>query len=76
MRTAELTLITFLIGSTFGLGLRILDTINEHVCNEPPTPTLKREPVHLPTKCAEFYNDDTEAWIDCMGVGYVYRRDL
>lgn len=24
---------------------------------------------HLPTKCAPFYNDGTDAWINCMGVG-------
>ena len=42
-----------------------------------PAPVVKcHEPVHLPSKCAEFYNDDTDAWINCMGVGYVYRRDL
>lgn len=24
----------------------------------------------LPEKCREFYNDGTDAWINCMGVGY------
>lgn len=38
--------------------------------------TAEREPVpleeriHLPTKCKEFYNDGTDRWIECMGVGY------
>ena len=32
---------------------------------------IKVERVHLPTKCRPFYNDGTEAWINCMGVGYV-----
>lgn len=26
---------------------------------------------HLPTKCRPFYNDGTDRWKDCMGVGYV-----
>ena len=25
---------------------------------------------HLPTKCAEFYNNGTDEWVNCMGVGY------
>lgn len=25
----------------------------------------------LPELCREFYNDGTEQWINCMGVGYV-----
>lgn len=28
------------------------------------------EPLPLPRKCAEFFNDGTEDWINCMGVGY------
>ena len=34
---------------------------------EPMTVT---ERVHLPTKCKEFYNDGTDRWVECMGVGY------
>lgn len=29
----------------------------------------------LPEKCAEFYDDGTEDWINCMGVGYVREED-
>ena len=25
--------------------------------------------VHLPTKCRPYYNDGTDNWINCMGVG-------
>jgi hypothetical protein len=37
----------------------------ESVITERPTPQQT-----LPQKCAEFYNDGTDQWIDCMGVGY------
>jgi len=30
----------------------------------------KRQRQSLPQKCAKFYADGTERWIDCMGVGY------
>lgn len=30
-------------------------------------PKVKR---HLPTICRPLYNDGTDAWIECMGVGY------
>ena len=26
--------------------------------------------IHLPTKCAEFYNSGTDEWKECMQVGY------
>lgn len=25
---------------------------------------------HLPTQCAVYYNDGTDNWKECMGVGY------
>lgn len=31
--------------------------------------------VQLPQKCRTFYGDGTEAWKDCMGVGYVHEED-
>ena len=33
--------------------------------------SVKRERLSLPQKCKPYYNDGTERWIDCMGVGYV-----
>lgn len=27
------------------------------------------KPKHRPTKCAVYYNDGTDRWKDCMGVG-------
>lgn len=30
-----------------------------------PAPTS----VHLPSVCAQYYNDGTDDWIECMGVG-------
>lgn len=35
-----------------------------------PAPREKDWSDHLPTKCAQYYNDGTERWINCMGVGY------
>jgi hypothetical protein len=35
----------------------------------------KQASTHLPTKCRPYYNDGTERWIDCMGVGYVREQD-
>ena len=36
--------------------------------SEPPVikPIVRR---HLPSECAQFYNDDTDQWVECMGVG-------
>ena len=31
-------------------------------------PTAQRQ--SLPEKCAPYYQDGTDAWINCMGVGY------
>jgi hypothetical protein len=34
------------------------------------------EPIpSLPVKCRPYYNDGTERWINCMGVGYVREQD-
>jgi hypothetical protein len=30
---------------------------------------VKVERVHLPTKCRPLYNNGTDEWIECMGVG-------
>jgi len=29
----------------------------------------------LPAKCTVYYNDGTDRWKDCMGVGYVREED-
>lgn len=34
-----------------------------------PAAVVKQEREHLPTKCAPYYNDGTDQWIECMGVG-------
>lgn len=34
------------------------------------TQSVTTSRVHLPTKCRPYYNDGTDRWIDCMGVGY------
>lgn len=31
-------------------------------------PSPRRKTRHLPSICAEYYNDGTERWINCMGV--------
>lgn len=31
--------------------------------------------IHLPASCGRYYNDCTERWINCMGVGYVREED-
>jgi len=36
---------------------------------------VRYERVHLPTTCRPYYNDGTERWINCMGVGYVREED-
>lgn len=38
-----------------------------------PEPALKKERnrYHRPTICAPYYNDGTDRWKDCMGVGYI-----
>lgn len=33
-------------------------------------PAKSSHDVRLPTKCAKHYNSGTDAWIQCMGVGY------
>lgn len=30
----------------------------------------KRERRHQPTECEQYYNDGTDNWKECMGVGY------
>lgn len=34
---------------------------------------VKRE--HLPSKCQKYYNNGSEDWINCMGVGYKTSTD-
>ena len=46
---------TFVIISTVAADARVMETPIE------PTP--------LPERCAEFYNNGTDEWKDCMGVG-------
>ncbi len=31
---------------------------------------MRMKAVPLPVKCAPYYNDGTDSWINCMGVGY------
>lgn len=38
------------------------------VVDETPAPDSRRAP--LPVRCAPYYNDGTDRWKDCMGVGY------
>lgn len=35
------------------------------------TPDVRSERIsnHLPSKCRQYYNNGTDQWIDCMGVG-------
>jgi len=37
------------------------------VAGPPEEPKVK---FHLPSHCRHLYNDGTDAWIECMGVGY------
>lgn len=40
------------------------------------TATVQRQSVPtLPQKCRQYYNDGTERWVNCMGVGYVREED-
>ena len=31
---------------------------------------IEKTELTLPEKCREFYNDSTDRWIECIGVGY------
>lgn len=42
-----------------------LALINHHQ----PEPAPQRVRVSLPEKCAPYYNDSTDQWAECMGVG-------
>lgn len=60
----ELTKVLLVI--VFGIFIfGMLGACEHHVEPEP----VERV-VSLPEKCAPYYNDGTERWIDCMGVGY------
>jgi hypothetical protein len=60
-----------MLWSLVGLGFLIGSCVSDPQCPEPePVAVEKAERVHLPTKCRKFYNDGTDRWIECMGVGY------
>lgn len=67
MNAINVTVLCFFIG-TFGLTAHIMQTAEASAIPTPPK--QKIEHVHLPTKCAPFYNDTTTQWIECMGVEY------
>jgi len=35
-----------------------------------PLRPVKEDTFHLPTYCRQYYNDGSDAWIECMQVGY------
>ena len=46
------------------LMLLIIDVVSQEPC-----PQAMPEKTHLPSLCKQYYNDGTDAWIECMGVG-------
>lgn len=55
----------FLLAMFVNLSARAVDTANPP---QPASDTSLRYH-HLPTVCAPFYNDGTDRWRECMGVG-------
>lgn len=65
-RNLLFTLVVLTGCSSFMYTPSELDPVDWDVIGE----EVKVERVHLPTKCAPFYNDGSDRWIECMGVGY------
>lgn len=63
MNHGYLSVLMFLTLASCNTETRVVEASDSGI-----TPTNGR--VHLPTKCRPFYNDGTDRWIECMGVGY------
>ena len=62
--------LSILLGLSFALfvGFIVYAMLSLPLDDCPP-PTQAPSEYHLPTKCRPFYEDSTDAWIECMGVG-------
>jgi len=69
-RQTQLFVVSVIIGAlalaTLYLGIAIAGY--EHAKAQPPQIPQARQT--LPQKCQQYYNNGTDEWIDCMGVGY------
>jgi len=70
MSKGEYIVITFILFLLVSLTVAVLETATEirEIVQERE---LSIDRSHLPSECEKYYNDGTDRWKDCMGVGYV-----
>ena len=67
----DFVLVLVIIAALVGMALYFIGAIHVYETSKgqvTQSVTMARQ--SLPQKCAPYYNDGTEQWIDCMGVGY------
>ena len=47
----------------------IMAYLFEAISTPQPCPQAMPEKTHLPSLCKQYYYDEGDAWIECMGVG-------
>lgn len=57
-------LITIFTITTFGVVKDIKNILSREI-------EIREEYQQAPERCAKYYNNGTEEWINCIGVGYV-----
>ena len=61
-------LILIFLFTVVGTVKRIEDIVKEY--DNQRQQEITEQYQRAPERCAEYYNNGTEEWIDCMGVGY------
>ena len=69
MTIFEKILIIFIIILFTSLSHAVIKTAYE-IGQKIEERTEQRSRLHLPSKCRQHYNDGTNRWKECMGVGY------
>lgn len=70
------SLVTLIVLGTMAMLLllftcAVLSAVQEHVIADTASSALRAVKLRneLPQSCAQFYNDGTDQWIECIGVG-------
>ena len=74
MRQAIVGLGSLLILTTW-MAAELIETVQLIELNTIGRELSRTVSLHLPAQCGRYYNDGTERWIECMGVGYVREED-
>lgn len=71
MKIFEYIIALFFIAIVLSFSYAVVKTAQESIEIVEENKEKKERVLTLPEKCQSYYNDGTDKWKDCMGVGYV-----